>query len=96
MPKLLADDEVERRTSRLRGWKREGSFITKTFEFKDFKEGMKFLNKVAKVAEAQEHHPDISVRYNVIKLSVQTHSEGGVTAWDFGLAREIDRISPEE
>jgi len=55
-------------------------------------EGISFLNKVARIAEKQEHHPDIKVRYTAITLSIQTHSEGGVTAWDVGLAKAIDRI----
>ena len=92
MPRLLSDTEVEKRISRLRGWLREGPFITKSYAFADFKEAMRFLNKVAKVAEEQEHHPDIYVRYSEVKLSVQTHSEGGVTSWDFDLARLIDDI----
>jgi len=55
-------------------------------------DGISFLNQVARVAERQEHHPDIKVRYTTITLSVQTHSEGGVTDWDIGLAKAIDRI----
>ena len=55
-------------------------------------DGVSFVNKVARIAEQQEHHPDIKVRYTTITISVQTHSEGGVTNWDIGLARAINRI----
>ena len=89
---MLSASEIRNKLKRLDGWKRRGRFITKTFEFDAFLDGIAFLNRVARVAEAHEHHPDISVRYTTIKLSVQTHSEGGVTNWDIGLAKAIDRL----
>jgi 4a-hydroxytetrahydrobiopterin dehydratase len=92
LPRLLTSREVDGKLRTLRGWKRSGRFITKTFEFDEFMDGISFLNKVARIAEAHEHHPDIKIRYTSIKLSIQTHSEGGVTSWDVGLARAIDRI----
>lgn len=91
MPRLLTGAEVDVRLKRLDGWKREGGFITKTFDFEEFMDGIAFINKVAAVAEEQEHHPDIHVRYTEVMLSLQTHSAGGVTAWDLGLARAIER-----
>jgi len=54
--------------------------------------GISFIGKVARVAEKEEHHPDIHVRYTTITLSVQTHSEGGVTEWDLGLAGAIEKM----
>jgi len=92
MPRPLSKREIKQKLRGLAGWKHRGRFITKTFEFDDFMDGISFLNKVAKVAEKQEHHPDISVRYSTVKLSIQTHSEGGVTNWDISLAKAIDRI----
>ena len=92
MPRLLTAREVDKSLRGLRGWKRSGKFIVKTFVFDEFMDGISFISKVAKVAERHEHHPDIKVRYTTITLSVQTHSEGGVTSWDIGLARAIDRI----
>ena len=93
MPRLLTAREVDGKLRRLKGWKRRGRFITKTFVFDEFMEGISFLNQVAKVAEKQEHHPDIKIRYTSVTLSIQTHSEGGVTNWDLGLARAIDRVT---
>jgi 4a-hydroxytetrahydrobiopterin dehydratase len=90
VPALLNDSEVAARLKGLKGWKHEGSFIAKTFEFKEFMDGIVFINAVAKIAEKEEHHPDISIRYTTIKLSIQTDSEGGVTEWDFGLATKIE------
>ena len=93
MPKLLSDSEVKAHLVKLRGWKKEGQFITKTFEFETFMEGIGFLNRVAEVAEKAEHHPDIQVRYTQVKLLIQTHSEGGLTRWDFDLAEGIDGLA---
>ena len=92
MPKLLTDTGIANRLSNLRGWKHEGAFITKTFEFKSFMDGIDFVGKVAAVAEREEHHPDIHVRYATITLSVQTHSEGGVTEWDLDLAEAVEKM----
>ena len=91
MPKLLSDSEIANRLEGLKRWKHEGKFITKSFKFKHFMDGIEFVNRVAAVAEKEEHHPDIHIRYTTITLSVQTHSEGGVTEWDLALAGAIDR-----
>lgn len=92
LPKLLKKREVEGRLAKLDGWKHEGAFITKTFHFVGFLDGIEFINKVAAIAEGQEHHPDIRVRYTEVNLSLQTHSAGGVTLWDLQLASAIDRL----
>ncbi|HME19115.1 MAG TPA: 4a-hydroxytetrahydrobiopterin dehydratase [Nitrososphaerales archaeon] len=92
VPKLLNDAEVVKRLAALRGWKREGKFIAKSFEFETFMDGIRFLNRVARVAEELDHHPDIQVRYTQVRFSIQTHSEGGLTARDFELAKGIDGI----
>jgi 4a-hydroxytetrahydrobiopterin dehydratase len=92
VPKLLSDSEIASELRNLPGWKRDGEFITKTLEFNDFMDGIAFINRVAKVAEKEEHHPDIHIRYTTITLSIQTHSEGGVTKWDIGLARAIEKL----
>jgi 4a-hydroxytetrahydrobiopterin dehydratase len=93
VPPLLKKAEIRSRLEHLQGWKQDGDFITKTFEFKRFMDGVSFINSVAKVAEEQEHHPDIHVRYTTINLSIQTHSEGGITEWDFELAGAIERMA---
>ena len=92
VPKLLSDSEISGRLKNLKGWKRDGQFITKVFEFNRFVDGIDFVNRVAAVAEKEEHHPDIHVRYTTITLSVQTHSEGGITEWDLDLAEAIESM----
>jgi 4a-hydroxytetrahydrobiopterin dehydratase len=96
VPRLLSDGEISSRLKKLRGWKRDGAFITKVFEFSDFKDGIAFVDRVADVAESEEHHPDIHIRYSMITLSVQTHSEGGVTEWDFELAEAIEKMQKRD
>ncbi len=92
VPKLLAKGEVAKRLVKLDGWSYEAGFIAKQFEFRRFLDGIRFVDRVASIAEEHEHHPDIQVRYTTVKLSLQTHSEGGVTEWDFELAAAIDEL----
>jgi 4a-hydroxytetrahydrobiopterin dehydratase len=89
MPKL-SPSVVDRRLASLDGWKRDGDFITKTFTFGAFMEGIQFVNDVAAVAERLEHHPDIHIRWTTIRLEIQTHDEGGITSYDVALAKAID------
>ena len=92
VPKLLTDALVRSRLKELRGWRHVGRFITRTFKFDHFMDAIAFVNEVAEAAEREEHHPDINVRYTEVKLSIQTHSKGGVTEWDVDLARAIDNL----
>lgn len=66
--------------------------ISRTFEFKVFKESMKFVNAVAELAEEQHHHPDITINYNAVTLVLTTHSAGGLTEKDLTLAKAIDQL----
>ena len=71
------------------GWENNGKEITRTYKFKDFAEAMAFVNKVAGLSEAADHHPDIDIRWNKVRLILSTHSAGGLTEKDFSLARQI-------
>ena len=82
--------QVERALEPLKGWRRQGDYITKDFRFPTFLEGIRFVDAVALVAEAQEHHPDIHVVWTTVTLKIQTHDEGGLTKWDFDLAKAIE------
>jgi len=74
-------------------WKKKGSAITRTFEFKDFVAAMKFVNATARAAEKACHHPDIDIRWNKVTLLLTTHDSGGLTANDFALAQKIDEMA---
>ncbi|MEK6718910.1 MAG: 4a-hydroxytetrahydrobiopterin dehydratase [candidate division NC10 bacterium] len=88
----LSVSAVSRRLAGLTGWKQVGNAIQKQFTFANFKEAMFFVNAVAGVAEKAGHHPDISVTYNRVTLSLSTHDAGGITAKDFDLARRIETV----
>jgi len=66
--------------------------ISKKFEFKDFKEAMVFVNKVAELAESEGHHPDIYIFYNKVDLKLSTHAIGGLSENDFILAAKINHL----
>jgi len=73
-------------------WKKKASTISRTFVFKDFVAAIKFVNKVATLAEKAWHHPDIDIRWNKVMLALTTHDAGGLTAKDFELAAKFDRL----
>jgi 4a-hydroxytetrahydrobiopterin dehydratase len=75
-------------------WREEGTALLKDFEFKDFASAMGFVNQVAEMAEGANHHPDILVHgWNKVRLTLSTHSEGGLTGADHALARRIDEVT---
>ncbi len=74
-------------------WDIKDEKLTKTFTFKDFKEAIFFVNKVADIAESLNHHPDIYIYdYNKVLVSVFTHSEGKITNKDYTLTEKIDTL----
>lgn len=91
MAKLSAP-AVRRRLAGLKGWKKAGNAIQKQLSFADFKEAMFFVNGVASLAERAGHHPDITVTYNRVTLSLSTHDAGGITGKDFDLAKRADAL----
>src|SRR3954453_6666293 len=93
MADVLKADAAKARLKKIPEWELEKKHIERTFEFDDFSESIDFVNGVAEVAEDEEHHPDIDIRYNKVRLVVSTHSKGGLTELDFGLAERIDTLS---
>jgi 4a-hydroxytetrahydrobiopterin dehydratase len=87
---LLSDAQVEQH---LQGgaWRREGQSIVRDLSVDDFAAAIELVDRVAELAEAANHHPDILVHgWNNVRLTLSTHSQGGLTDADFELAREID------
>lgn len=90
---LLSDEQI---STGLEGreWRREGEAIVRDWRFADFGAAIAFVERVAEVAEASNHHPDILVHgWNKVRLTLSTHSEGGVTAADLALAQRLDALS---
>lgn len=89
----LSKEEAEKYLAEVSGWKLEDEKkIEKRFKFENFKEAMKFVNKVAELAEAEGHHPDFAIMYNRVILNLTTHAIGGLSENDFILAAKIDNI----
>jgi 4a-hydroxytetrahydrobiopterin dehydratase len=89
----LSQAEIETRLGAVPGWKVESGELTRTFQFKDFRAAMAFVNKLADAAETAGHHPDIDIRYNKVRLALVTHDAGGITANDFDLASKAARLA---
>jgi len=89
----LDGDEIEQRLSGLEGWALEGDAITKEFESGDFAGSVEFVNRLTPIAEEMNHHPDLTISWSTVTVTISTHSEGGLTAADFELAGRIDALA---
>lgn len=90
----LDEKQIEERLAHRADWRRDGDLIVRDLKFKDFNSAMEFVNRVAAEAEAMDHHPDILIHdWNQVRLSVMTHSIGGLTDKDFNLAEKIDGLA---
>lgn len=89
---LLSDGEIAEALEG-REWRREGAALVREWRFADFAAAIAFVERVAERAEAANHHPDILVHgWNKVRLTLSTHSEGGVTAADLALAGQLDAL----
>jgi 4a-hydroxytetrahydrobiopterin dehydratase len=90
----LSDDDITAALAGLPGWERVGDAITREYRFSRFPDAVAFVVRIAYDAEAADHHPDLDIRYNRVRVTLSTHSEGGVTAKDVDLARVIESLGP--
>jgi 4a-hydroxytetrahydrobiopterin dehydratase len=89
----LNDQEIDERLAGLDGWERDGDAIRRAFKLDDFKGSVDFVNRLTPEAEAMNHHPDLAISWNEVTVTITSHSEGGLTANDFELARKIDSVA---
>ncbi len=89
----LENDEIDAKLEQLDGWSREGEAITKEFDNGDFKGSVEFVKQLTPEAEEMNHHPDLEISWDTVKVTITTHSEGGLTAGDFELAGRIDGLA---
>jgi 4a-hydroxytetrahydrobiopterin dehydratase len=91
---LLSDEEIEQRLAGVEGWQRgDEHTIVREWKLADFAAAIAFVDSVAALAEAADHHPDILLHgWNKVRLTLSTHSQGGLTDADFQLARQIDGL----
>lgn len=88
----LSPDEVAQQMEGLDGWIAESDVLMKRFEFPNFAASLDFVNKVGALAEAADHHPDVKFGWGYAEFAMTTHDRGGLTEFDFDLARKIDAI----
>jgi 4a-hydroxytetrahydrobiopterin dehydratase len=92
MRRALSDLEIQASLRELPGWTRDGGAIVKQFTFPRFADGIAFVDRIARVADEVDHHPDIDIRYTRIRIALSTHDAGGITANDIALAKRIEAL----
>lgn len=90
----LTDDEVKAGLGALPGWTREGDEIVKEYTLPSFLAVIDFVTRIAPLAEAADHHPDLDIRYNRLRVALTTHDSGGLTRRDLDLAGRIESAVP--
>jgi len=89
----LSNEEIQGHLAQLPGWQVSDGVLRKRFTFSAFSEGIRFVDRVAELADAADHHPDIDIRYTNVVMSLMTHSAGAITEKDFALARQINQAA---
>ncbi len=95
MADLIAAADLKNYMKKIPEWESDKKKIERTFEFDEFMAAIDFVNLVAEIAEEQEHHPDVEIKDNKVKLSIHTQSKAGLTELDFQLAERIDTLHEE-
>lgn len=89
---VLSDEQVDAALPELNGWQRAEGTLRRSIKFPSFLAGIDAVRRVAEHAEAQDHHPDIDIRWRTVTFSLVTHSAGGITQNDIEMARDINGI----
>ena len=92
VPKLT-ENEITAHLANLPKWTRADGTISRTYQFADFTQAIKFVNQVAAAAEDVDHHPDMDIRYRKVTLALTTHHSGGLTRNDISLAAACDALA---
>ncbi|OGG79420.1 hypothetical protein A3A39_00480 [Candidatus Kaiserbacteria bacterium RIFCSPLOWO2_01_FULL_54_13] len=91
----LTAEEIAKYKSEVPSWGIAGDrkSISREFKFKNFVQAMEFANKITPIAEAEGHHPDLSIGWGRVGIELSTHAIGGLSENDFILAAKIDKIA---
>ncbi len=92
MTSLLTENELQTKMQVFSSWQRQGNTIQKIRTFDGFPSAIAFVNQLVEPAETAGHHPDLSISYNKVTISLSTHDAGGLTQKDFDLAAQIDAL----
>jgi 4a-hydroxytetrahydrobiopterin dehydratase len=91
---VLSDEDVAARLSELGdGWEKYGNALRREFKFDDFTGSVDFVNRLTPVANEMNHHPDLFISWNLVRVSLLSHSEHGITEQDFELAKKLDGLA---
>lgn len=91
--KPLTQTEIDQKIQTIPQWQQSKQTITRTFEFKNFVEAIAFVDQLVEPVEAAQHHPDLTISYNKVTVSLSSHDVGGLTDQDFALAKTISKIA---
>ncbi len=89
---LLTPEQVQEALATLSGWELKDSKLHKTYQFADFVQAWGFMSRAALLAEAMNHHPEWFNVYRTVRVDLNTHDAGGITALDVELARKMDSL----
>lgn len=90
----LSQTEIDQKIQAIPQWQQSAQTIKRTFKFKNFVEAIAFVNQLVEPAEAAGHHPDLTISYNQVMVSLTSHDAGGLTDKDFALAKIISNLAP--
>jgi len=90
---LLTEPQISDELATVPAWTRDGAAITTVTQRQDFRDALLYVGAVAYLAEGANHHPDVTIQWNKVTLTLSSHSAGGLTANDFALARQISALS---
>jgi len=93
MSMVLSDAEIQKALQSLPGWTANANTIERSFQFENFVQAMDFVNQIAEAAEGVNHHPDIHISYNKVRLVLVSHDSGGVSQRDIRMAAKINEIA---
>ncbi len=89
---IVTPDELSAALETLDGWTVEGNSLKKSLKFANFAAALEYVNRVAALAEAADHHPDITLGWGYADIALTTHDRGGITDVDIALAKQFDAI----
>ena len=90
---ILTEEKIKTNLQTLRGWGIVDGQLQKTYSFDGFMKALEFINKLAIIAEQENHHPDMRVKYNKVTIALFTHDEDGITELDFTIAKEAEKLA---
>lgn len=90
---MYTQEQIQEKLKGYPGWGYVNGMIQKTFSFVDFMKAVEFLNQLSVVAEAEQHHPDVIIKYSKVTVAYITHDKDGITDKDFELANKTDQLA---